>query len=151
MSATQVQITIDCANPALLVEFWATALHYVAEPPPEGFDTWREYWRFVGVPDEEFGPDGTGADSVVDPEGVGPRIWFQVVPEGKVVKNRVHLDLKLSGGRTVALELRRERVDAEVARLVAAGATIVRVLATEGLDHYGVTLADPEGNEFCVA
>jgi hypothetical protein len=151
MTAPTLQITIDCADPQRLVQFWATALHYIPEPPPDGFDSWREYWRKVGVPDEEFGPEDTGADSVVDPAGVGPRMWFQIVPEGKVVKNRVHLDLKVSGGRPVPLELRRERVDAEVARLVAAGATILRVLDTEGIDHYGVVLADPEGNEFCVA
>jgi hypothetical protein len=66
------------------------------------------------------------------------------------VKNRLHLDLKVSGGREVPLDTRRQRVTAEVARLVAAGATRLRVLERKGLDHYAVVLQDPEGNEFCV-
>ena len=87
---------------------------------------------------------------LVDPDGVRPRIWFQPVPEGKVVKNRLHLDLGVSGGRQVPLETRRRRVDAEAERLVAAGATRLRVLSEEGVDHYAVVMADPEGNEFCL-
>jgi hypothetical protein len=48
----------------------------------------------------------------------------------------------------VPMEVRRERVDAEAGRLADLGATIVRVLYTEGLDHYAVAMLDPEGNEF---
>jgi hypothetical protein len=145
--ATRIQVTIDCADPDLLARFWAEALHYQMEEPPDGFDTWQAYWVSRGLPAEEI---EDGYDSVVDPEGVGPRIWFQPVPEGKVVKNRVHLDLAVSGGRTVPLATRQERVDAEADRLVAAGATRLRVLSVEGVDHYGVVLQDPEGNEFCL-
>jgi len=65
-------------------------------------------------------------------------------------KNRLHLDLDASGGRVNPLPVRRERVDAKVGRLVEAGATVQRVLAEPGLDHYAVVLQDPEGNEFCV-
>ena len=72
-----------------------------------------------------------------------------MVPEGKVVKNRVHLDLDVGGGRTTPLATRKARVLAEAARLEAAGATRVRVLE-EAIDHFGVTLQDPEGNEFCL-
>jgi Glyoxalase-like domain len=81
---------------------------------------------------------------------VGPRVWFQPVPEAKVVKNRVHLDLDVGGGRTAPLAERRRRVDAEADRLVAAGATRFRALSEEGVDHYGVVMQDPEGNEFCL-
>jgi len=146
-----LQIAIDCAEPRLLVPFWCEALGYVVEPPPGGHRTWNEYWREVGVPADELPTDHDAADSIVDPKGVGPRIWFQVVPEAKAVKNRVHLDLKVSGGRAVPLPERRERIEAEAARLEALGAERLRVLTAEGLDHYGVVMQDPEGNEFCVA
>ena len=72
------------------------------------------------------------------------------MPEPKTVKNRLHLDLRVGGGRTVPLPTRRERVLAEEARLVAAGARRLYISETEGLDHFGVVLADPEGNEFCI-
>ena len=60
----------------------------------------------------------------------------------------MHLDLAVSGGRTEAMDVRRERVDAETERLVAAGATVVRVLEAPG--HYAKSMLDPEGNEFCL-
>jgi hypothetical protein len=147
--ATRIQITIDCTDPDRLVRFWATALNYVVEPPPGGAATWREHWLSIGVPVEELG-DGDCADSIVDPDGAGPRIWFQIVPEAKIVKNRLHLDLSVSGGRTVPKEIRKERVDLEVERLLQAGATVSHVHDVEGIDHYGVTMWDPEQNEFCV-
>jgi hypothetical protein len=146
-----LQIAIDCTDPAPLVAFWAEALGYVVEPPPEGHATWNDYWRTVGVPESELPTDVDAADSIVDPRGVGPRVWFQVVPERKAGKNRIHLDLKISGGRSVPLPERRARVDAEAARLERLGATRLTVLSTEGLDHYGVVMQDPEGNEFCIA
>ena len=149
--ATRFQVTFDCADPDRLVRFWAEALGYAVPDPPAGFDTWWAYWRSVGVPEEELGdPDG-GADRLVDPDGVGPSLWFQQVPEPKTVKNRLHLDLFVGGGRSVPIETRRQRVDAEADRLVAAGATRLRVLGRDGVDHYAVVLADPEGNEFCLA
>ncbi|MDJ0342552.1 VOC family protein [Streptomyces sp. H10-C2] len=91
------------------------------------------------------------SDSLVDPSGAGPRIRFQIVPEAKSVKNRIHFDLWVSGGRDVPLETRTAIVDAEAARLIAAGASQIRVLSQDGLDHYAIVLQDPEGNEFCVA
>jgi hypothetical protein len=145
--ATRMQVTIDCADPGRLAPFWATALGYRLEEPPEGFASWQEYWVSRGLPPEEV---EDGYDSIVDPDGVGPRVWFQPVPEAKVVKNRVHLDLDVGGGRTAPLAERRRRVDAEADRLVAAGATRFRVLSEEGVDHYGVVMQDPEGNEFCL-
>jgi hypothetical protein len=79
---TKLQVAIDCADPERLARFWAGALGYKVEDPPAGFDTWRAYWLSQGVPEEELG-EGDCSDSVVDPAGVGPRIWFQQVPEGK--------------------------------------------------------------------
>lgn len=146
----RLQIVIDCANPSLLVEFWSTVLGYVVEPPPGGHPDWTSYWRSIGVPEDELDPDGDNADSIVDPEGHGPRIWFQIVPEVKELKNRVHLD-HMVADRSRPLAERRVTIDAEVERIVAAGATVVRRGTSEaGVDHYGVTLLDPEGNEFCV-
>jgi hypothetical protein len=130
--AVRYQLVIDCANPDLLARFWAAALGYDLEPPPAGFASWDEYWRGVGVPEEDL---GIGEDRIVDPGGAGPRIWFQVVPEAKTIKNRIHLDIHAGGGRDVALSTRRERVDAEVRRLTELGATAVRVLHEDGLDH----------------
>lgn len=144
------QIAIDCADPLLLTRFWALALGYVVEPPPSGFESWNDYYRSLGVPDDELDDAVDAADSIVDPTGVGPRIWFQIVPEGKVVKNRLHLDVTASGGRDVAFDVRRARVSAKSAELVAAGATRVRVESAEGVNRYTESMLDPEGNEFCI-
>ena len=143
--AVSYQLAIDCASPEPLARFWAEALHYVIAPPPAGFESWDDFYRSIGVPEDEL---GIGADRISDPEGAGPDIWFQVVPERKSIKNRLHIDLHASGGRDAPLETRRERVEAEVARLVALGATRKHAIVEEGLDHYGVALTDPEGNEF---
>jgi catechol 2,3-dioxygenase-like lactoylglutathione lyase family enzyme len=145
------QVTIDCADPNVLVRFWADALGYRIEPPPDGFETWAGFYRSIGVPEEEIEDIGeNGSDRLVDPDGHGPRFWFQKVPESKIVKNRLHLDLLVGGGRRKPIEQRRASVDAEAERLVAAGATRLRVLHEEGLDHYAVVMQDPEGNEFCL-
>lgn len=139
------QLVIDCSDPDLLARFWAQALHYELEPAPEGFDTWDDYYRDLGVDEEEL---GVGEDSIIDPRGEGPRIWFQQVPEEKTIKNRLHLDISVGGNRSVPIEDRKARVDAEAQRLVALGATLLRGLGQPGLDHYAVAMADPEGNEF---
>lgn len=141
------QLVIDCADPERLTQFWAEALGYVPEPVPDGFASWDDYWRSIGLPEDML---GHGTDSLIDPEGHGPRIWFQVVPDTKTIKNRLHLDVKASGGRTFPLEIRKQRVDAEAARLAGLGATLVSDLQDPepGLDHYAVAMRDPEGNEF---
>lgn len=144
MSA-KFQLVVACADPDAQCRFWAEALGYVVEPPPDGFDSWNDYWRDFGL-DE----DVDGDDRLIDPDGAGPRIWFQHVPEAKTIKNRLHLDIPASGGRDVPLAERRGRVDALVAELVALGATSILVHDGESLDHYAATLQDPEGNEFCV-
>ncbi len=143
--AVTFQLVIDCAEPEPLAVFWAAALGYELERPPAGFVSWDAYRRDLGVPEDEL---GTGADCIVDPAGQGPRIWFQVVPERKSGKNRLHLDIGVSGGRAVPIETRRQRVDAEASRLTDLGALLVGVLSSEGLDHYAVAMTDCEGNEF---
>ncbi len=145
--ATTFQLTIDCADPDRLTRFWAPALGYVVPSPPDGFDSWGSYWRSRGVPDEEL---DIGDDRLIDPEGLGPPLWFQQVPEGKVVKNRLHLDLDVGGGRAAPLKQRRERVLREAARLIGEGASELRVVDGEVIDHFAVVMADPEGNEFCL-
>ena len=93
-------------------------------------------------------------DSIVDPGGEGPRIWFRPEEDAKAVKNRLHIDIHVSGGRTVLegrsvpLATRRERVDAEARRLVDLGATLTVVMSQDGVDAYAVGMKDPEGNEF---
>jgi hypothetical protein len=143
--AVSYQLVIDCTSPEPLAHFWAEALHYVIAPPPSGFDSWDAFYRSIGVPEAEL---GIGADSIADPNGEGPRLWFQIVPEKKSIKNRIHIDVNASGGRGVSLEVRRDRVEAEAERLAALGATRLRTIEEEGLDHYAVAMADPEGNEF---
>jgi glyoxalase superfamily protein len=152
MMAAGFMLVIDCADPDRLARFWAAALGYVIEPPPVGWASWDDYWRSIGVPEEDL---GIGVDRIMDPEGRGPRIWFQVVPERKTVKNRLHLDIHASGDEPhaspwgkIPLEVRKQRVDAEASRLAALGATVVAVLSTDGLDHYAIAMRDPEGNEF---
>ncbi len=152
--SVRFQLVVDCQDPELLARFWAGALGYVLEPPPEGFATWHDWRRAIGLSDSE---PGIGADSIVDPRGHGPRIWFAARPAAKVVKNRLHLDLHASTDgpyastvRTIPLELRRQRVDAEVTRLAELGATVTGVLGDGSLDHYAVGMKDPEGNEFDV-
>lgn len=145
------QITVDCADPAPLVRFWAAALDYVVTPPPEGFETWNAYYLSVGVPDDELDLGSDGADRIMDPSGAGPRFWFQVVPEPKDGKNRLHLDLfPTRRDRSLSLEERQRIVDAKVTELEALGATVWRRLDDDP-SHYAVTLRDPGGNEFCVA
>ncbi len=107
--------------------FWTEALGYM---PERGTAGWS----------------GKTPESIVDPAGWGPRIWFQQVPEPKVVKNRV----KVGGGREVPPEIRAERIIVKVERLTRAGATALRTMDEPDMTYYGV-VQDPEGNEFFVA
>ena len=152
MTAPRLSITIDCRDPKVLVDFWSTALGYVMEEPPGAHTSWLGYWRSIGIPDSDLvGVDDSTCDSIVDPDGIRPRIWFQVVPEHKVTKNRVHLDLDVTDGRQWPLEERLAAVNAEVERLLACGASRLRILAPADADYYAVVMADPEGNEFCLS
>jgi hypothetical protein len=115
-------IVVDCGHPASLARFWAAALDGYAVAPYDEEEIAR--LRSIGVED----------DPTVLVTGPGPRLFFQRVPEGKRGKNRVHLDL-------LAVDA---DVEDEVARLTGLGAIV-------GARYEGhVTLADPEGNEFCV-
>ncbi|WP_188191363.1 VOC family protein [Nonomuraea sp. SYSU D8015] len=116
-------IVVDCRHPASLARFWAAALDGYAVAPYDEAEL--ERLRGEGIDDPEDDP-------TVLVEGGPPRLWFQRVPERKIVKNRVHLDLETGD------------LDTEIARLAALGATL---LATH--DDW-VVLADPEGNEFCL-
>ena len=85
----QFQVTFDCAEPERVGRFWCEVLGYVVPPPPEGFAAWEDFDRTL--PPEDQG----SAFACIDPSGVGPRLFFQRVPEGKVVKNRLHLDVRV--------------------------------------------------------
>ena len=143
--ATNIQVVFDCEDPDRLARFWAAALHYQVQPPPDGYSSWEDLLREMGVPKEQWGD----ASAAVDPDGAGPRLYFQRVPEGKIVKNRVHLDLNVGGGHDALLEDRRRSVDAEADRLIAEGATIMTPGSVK-YDEYLVIMQDPEGNEFCL-
>jgi len=80
-SVRQVQVTFDCAEPERVARFWCEVLGYVVPPSPEGFATWDDFDR--ALPPEHQG----SRFACVDPSGVGPRLFFKRVPEGKVVKN----------------------------------------------------------------
>ncbi|MFC8915028.1 VOC family protein [Streptomyces sp. NPDC057116] len=138
-SIKQFQVTFDCAEPERVARFWCEVLGYVA-PPPKGFATWEEYQR--SQPPEKQG----SWFACTDPTGAGPRLYFQRVPEGKVVKNRVHLDVRVGTGLVGAERL--AALEAECTRLVALGAVRVELLA----DEYDscIVMQDVEGNEFCL-
>jgi hypothetical protein len=142
--ATQWSLTIDCAHPAKLAEFWALALGYVQPPAPAGFGSWADWLTYHGVPAEDW-DDGA---YLADPAGVAPSLSFLKVPEPKVTKNRLHLDVQVGGDRDgTPWEIRWPRVLAAAERLVAAGATVIRTDIAQGRpDH--MVMADPEGNEF---
>lgn len=141
----EVQVTFDCADPAALATFWAEVLGYQVQAPPPGFDTWDAALESMGVPQEHR----NDASALVDPEGSGPRIFFQRVREGKDAKNRVHLDVRAAPDLTG--EERMVALEAVCARLVAVGATrIGRHEPGPPWNAGHIVLADPEGNEFCL-
>jgi hypothetical protein len=141
-SVRQVQITFDCAEPQRVARFWCEVLGYVAPPPPEGFESWEDAER-------ELPPERQGAwFSCSDPSGAGPRLFFQRVPEGKVVKNRVHLDVRVGTGLKGAERL--AALEAECARLVPLGAVRGQLLLADEENESCLNMQDVEGNEFCL-
>jgi predicted enzyme related to lactoylglutathione lyase len=117
-SSAILNVTFDCNDGRLVAEFWGTVTGYSLE---EMHDPGNHYW--VASP----------------PDRSGPRLLFVTVPERKLVKNRVHLDVVPTGGDQ----------DTELDRLLGLGATVIddrRQLTPGGW----VVLADPEGNEFCL-
>ncbi|GII99170.1 hypothetical protein CLV28_1812 [Sediminihabitans luteus] len=138
--ARTMQVTFDAKDPEALGRFWCHALGYQVEPPPEGFATWDDALEAWGVP-----PEGRGdAFAITDPDGVAPRIFLQKVPEPKVAKNRVHLDVSVGGSK----DGRPERARALAAELEGHGARVVQ--ETSERDEFWIVMQDPEGNEFCV-
>jgi Glyoxalase-like domain len=141
-SVKQFQVTFDCAEPERVARFWCEVLGYVVPPPPEGFASWDDFDR--ALPPERQG----SAFACIDPSGVGARLFFQRVPEGKAVKNRLHLDVRVGTG--LVGEERVAALEAECARLVALGAVRVRLLTADGYDESCLVMQDIEGNEFCL-
>jgi hypothetical protein len=152
MSAT-IQVTFDAHDPGGLSMFWKEALGY-AHPGPPGYDpatggdplaAWDEFLERAGVPESERNT----ASALEDPDGAGPRLYFQRVPEDKVAKNRVHLDVRAAPG--LEGEARMAALEAECGRLLALGATRLRRHEPEPPMSGGfIVMADPEGNEFCL-
>ena len=137
-----IQVVIDCADPGRLAPFWAEVLGYEEQPPPEGFATWEDWARGNGIPEEDWNKAG----SVIDPEGKRPRFYFQQVPENKVVKNRVHVDVSVGDG--LSGDERRSKVEQEAARVESLGGRKLRAMDQRG--EFWIVMADPEGNEFCL-
>jgi hypothetical protein len=142
--AYEFQVTVDCANPHALADWWAETLGWQVEPQDEAFirqmisaghadesDTWLHHGALVWK----------GGAAICHPGGTqrAPRVLFQLVPEAKTAKNRLHFDVRIGG----------DDVQAAIARLTARGAK-VQHLGQQG-PHAWVTLTDPEGNEFCVS
>jgi Glyoxalase-like domain len=144
--AYDFQVVVDCADPHTLADWWADALGWRVEPSDEAFirkmideghatedDTTTHngvlVWK-VGAAIRH--PDGPA-------RGQGKRVLFQLVPEPKTSKNRVHLDVWVGA----------DNVESELARLTARGATFLHRGRQGPLSW--VTIADPEGNELCLS
>ncbi|MFC0006157.1 VOC family protein [Micromonospora siamensis] len=138
----QVQITFDCADPRRVARFWCAALGYVPPPSPEGFDSWDDYE--LTLPQEQRGAWAVAQD----PTGAGPRLYFQRVPESKVTKNRLHLDVRVVTG--LVGEERLAVLESESARLEAIGARRVRLMLADEENESCLVMQDVEGNEFCL-
>ena len=140
-----IQLVIDAADPGRLAQFWALALGYVVQPPPQGFDSWEDLARDHGIPEERWNDQS----AIIDPDGDRPRIFLQRVPEAKQGKNRLHLDINAGGGLETPADERAGLVASMVERLQQAGASTVDERNGPFGEHW-VVMQDPEGNEFCV-
>lgn len=119
----RLQVAIDRADPERLATSWATVLGCVVDAPPAGYASWQDFSRSAGGVGESW-------SAVVDPAMAGPRVLFHRVPEPKVGKNQVHLDVRVSPAGEVSAETRRRQVDVEVARLQTLGGFIGRSTTT---------------------
>ena len=141
----EIQVTFDCADPAALAAFWAEVLGYEVQPPPPGFDSWPAALATFGVPESEW----NSRSAILPVDGAGPRVFFQQVPEGKSVKNRVHLDVRIAAD--LRGDERMTALEAEAQRLETMGATrAYRVEPAPPMEFGFITMRDPEGNEFCL-
>jgi hypothetical protein len=138
----EFQVTVDCAAPHTLADWWADLLGWQVEPSDETFIR-----RMIaeGHASEKDTSTHKGSlvwkegAAIVHPDGSGRRILFQWVPEAKTVKNRLHLDVRVGA----------DKVEPELERLTGLGATFLH-RGRQG-PHTWVTVADPEGNEFCLS
>lgn len=138
--AQRIQIAIDCVDPDRLAAFWAPELGYEQMAPPDGYASWAEHNRAQAEePDEAW-------IKVADPDGRGPTLLFHRVPEAKIVKNRVHLDVKASNEPPGD---RQHQVDVFIEKIVALGGSRIRDVSDDA--GFFAVMEDPEGNEFCVA
>jgi hypothetical protein len=139
--AFDFQVAIDCSSPHELADWWAEALGWQVESQDE---TFIRRMIDAGAASEKDTLRHRGAlvwrqgAAITSPDPERPRVLFQEVPEAKTVKNRVHLDVRVGP----------DRREAEVARLLGLGAT--ELWRSAQGPHEWATLADPEGNEFCV-
>ncbi len=124
-SVRKFQVTFDCAEPERVAGFWCEALGYELA---------------------DWSSESSAA--CTDPTGEGPRLFFQRVPEGKVVKNRVHLDVRVGTG--LVGDERVAALEAEEARLVPFGASRVQLLLADEENESCLVMQDVEGNEFCL-
>lgn len=142
--AYDVQIVIDSARPHELADWWAETLGWPVEPSDEGFIRTMVAEGYATEDDTTthngvlVWKEGQAINHPGGRESGRPRILFQLVPEAKTVKNRVHLDLRTGD----------DPAESVVERLVARGATVLH-RGQQG-PHRWVTLTDPEGNELCV-
>lgn len=134
-----LSLTFDAADPERLGKFWCLALGYIERPPPEGYQSWEQYDAATGIPGNEAGY------AILDPNGTGPGIFFQPVPEPKTAKNRLHIDVRVSAASTGSEDDRRAWIEAAVAPLVAAGASMQR--RSDDPEDFFIVMQDPEGND----
>jgi Glyoxalase-like domain len=141
MTPPTMQIAVDCSDPHRLAAFWSAATGMVVERHHEQVRQMLDAGYATTADTAEVDGQLVWATAAAcrDPNGALPRMLFQLVPEAKTTKNRWHVDLHVGANRR----------DAEVARLVELGAT--RLWEASQGPHQWVTLADPEGNEFCVS
>jgi Glyoxalase-like domain len=149
----EIQVTFDAHDPRALSSFWRDVLGYVHPAPPgvalpEGADplaAWDDFLARAGVPEDQRNT----RSAIEEPDGDGPRLFFQQVPEGKIAKNRVHLDVRAAPG--LLGDERMAALEAECDRLVALGATRVRRFdPAPPMDTGHIVMRDPEGNVFCL-
>ena len=141
--ARNFEVTFDAKNSKALAAFWMEALGYEPMGPPKGYESWEE-WRVAMELTEEEMDEGA---SIADPDGTH-YITFLNVPEPKTAKNRVHLDLDVLPDWKAPVPEQKAIMNAEVERLKKLGAT--KLYDSVVGEHYRVTMADPEGNEFCL-
>ncbi|HEX4698583.1 MAG TPA: VOC family protein [Actinomycetes bacterium] len=144
---TNLQLVLDAGDPHTQAKFWAAALGWTVERSPEFVQQMLD--AGIATPDDVVEVDGRlawrTAEALRHPDhdrirelGGAARMLFQLVPEAKTVKNRMHVDVNVG----------RDNIDATVARLEALGANVLWKVDEPGAFH--TTMADPEGNEFCV-